>query len=257
MEFIIWVVHFTMGIFLSIVTIFLPMENLESRTITVFYSQVVANVLCVWLFRKYLDIKGIQKKLPLKEGLLFVFIGIGLCWGHRIFFLLFPEIGLDLYKQMGVEWIINTSRLMYTSVPVIIYTTVLAPLTEEILIRNVCLNAALRKGHKGYAIFITAFLFAISHRNAVQFLSAFIMGLLIGYLVLLTKDFRAAVLIHMANNTWSVLQGYFMMDIYEENLQTIDSFALIYGLPILGILILGCSTGRICYIYKRKRNCRF
>ena len=252
MEFIIWIVYFIMMLFKAIVVNLFHIESFENRTIIVYYTQAVTNVLCVYLFRRYLDMKSFRKRLHIKECLLPVLAGIGLCWGHRAFFLLFPGIGLDLYEQMGMEMITNINGLMYTSVPVIIYTTVLGPVTEEFLMRNVCFNAVLCRGHKGYAVFITALLFAISHWNAVQFISAFFMGLTIGYILLLTKDFRAAILVHISNNTWSVLQGSFMTDMYSKNPRMMDSPVLIYGLPVLGLILLGCSMGGIYYTTAKK-----
>lgn len=65
------------------------------------------------------------------------------------------------------------------------------------------LKEALKKYKSKYAVIIVSVLFAISHANLPQFISALCLGLLCGGVYVMAKDIKAPITIHVANNLYS------------------------------------------------------
>lgn len=80
----------------------------------------------------------------------------------------------------------------------------LPALIEEFALRGVVMQPLRRYGD-GFAIFVTALVFALMHGNMVQAPFALIAGLAIGYFSVATGSVWTGVLIHFANNLFSAL----------------------------------------------------
>lgn len=80
-----------------------------------------------------------------------------------------------------------------------LYTCVIAPVTEELLMRGVILKNASRVSQR-FGILLTAFLFSIMHENLPQFLFTFPLGILLGYITIRHNSLYPAILVHMAVN---------------------------------------------------------
>ena len=77
-------------------------------------------------------------------------------------------------------------------------------------------------------------LFAVSHRNPVQFASAICMGLILGSLLTLTGDIRITMMIHISNNVFSVMQSLFVKSGSEFSLSPAGIIASV----LIGFLFL-------------------
>lgn len=75
---------------------------------------------------------------------------------------------------------------------------------EEFLFRGV-LFGVLRKYGDGFAILISSLLFGLMHGNIIQIPFAFIGGLALAFLVMYTGSIIPAMLLHFANNFYSVI----------------------------------------------------
>lgn len=84
---------------------------------------------------------------------------------------------------------------------------VLAPIIEEILMRDFLLGSLTLNYGKTTALLISAFLFALLHFNMVQTLSAFICGIVLGLLYLYTGSVFCCILAHTGYN----MVSYIMM----------------------------------------------
>lgn len=111
---------------------------------------------------------------------------------------LFPET-MEFYDELEA----GLSELTYTN---ILYVGILAPVIEEIIFRFGILGLAYRFMPFWVANILQALLFGIYHGNVVQFAYAFILGLLIGYVVYRTRYFGFALILHMSIN----LSGLFL-----------------------------------------------
>ena len=92
-----------------------------------------------------------------------------------------------------------------TPVPAFIHVCLLAPVTEEILMRGFALNGLKRTYGSGTALLVSSLLFALLHFNMVQTLSAFICGLILGILYLRTGSLLCCMLAHGGYNLISFL----------------------------------------------------
>ena len=82
------------------------------------------------------------------------------------------------------------------------------PVAEEMVFRGAILrrlNEALGHRLRWVSIATTALLFAAAHGNMAQGVSAFIMGLVLGWVYIRTRSILPGIIIHWANNTIAVL----------------------------------------------------
>ncbi|SHE78234.1 hypothetical protein SAMN05444274_102382 [Mariniphaga anaerophila] len=82
---------------------------------------------------------------------------------------------------------------------------VIAPIIEELIFRGLILHG-LRKNYHGItAVIVSALLFSLFHLNPWQMPATFVLGLLLGWLVLRTKSILLAILGHSLNNLMVLL----------------------------------------------------
>ncbi len=110
----------------------------------------------------------------------------------------------DLPEQPLVQLLLKTGTPDLIAV-IFISAAILAPVSEELLFRG-ALFRLLRDifGNEREAVIATALLFALIHWNLQQFLSLFLMGVLLQLACNQTKTLLTAVLMHAANNLLSV-----------------------------------------------------
>lgn len=106
-------------------------------------------------------------------------------------------------------------------------------LIEEFLFRGVIMGSLLKFG-KAFAIFTSAVIFGLIHGNLVQIPFAFLVGLVIGTMVVETDSIWTGVIIHFINNFISVCFDY-LGGIVDDNLLVIINLFLMAFLIIIGI----------------------
>lgn len=84
---------------------------------------------------------------------------------------------------------------------------VVAPITEEILCRGILLRGMLNRLRPGTAIVLSALMFAIMHLNPWQAVTAFVIGLVLGWVYMRTRSLALCIFIHAFNNAVAL---YFM-----------------------------------------------
>lgn len=77
---------------------------------------------------------------------------------------------------------------------------VIMPILGEILFRGIILRGYLKNYTPLKAILLSAFFFGIIHFNVAQFITAFLIGLFLGYLYWQTKSLSLCIVIHIAHN---------------------------------------------------------
>lgn len=89
-----------------------------------------------------------------------------------------------------------------------LFSTALLPgLLEEMVFRGYLLTALRRYGDR-FAVVVTAMLFGLLHGNVLQIPFAFFLGLVMGYLVVVTGNIWTAIALHMFNNGLAVVMEY-------------------------------------------------
>lgn len=102
---------------------------------------------------------------------------------------------------------------------------ILVPVAEELVFRGAVLRGLLRlfsdKWHWG-AIVVSAVIFGAAHGNMAQFVHAFVMGLLIGWMYYRTSSIIPGILFHWVNNTVAYIMFHLMPQMADGKL--IDLF---------------------------------
>ncbi len=106
-----------------------------------------------------------------------------------------PGWGIEMRREMG--------RMAHPAV--LIAIVVAAPILEEVIFRGVMLDGLLKNYSPQRAIIFSAMLFGAIHLNPWQFVSAFVMGLFLGWVYYRTRSLGLAVLIHATNNLVALL----------------------------------------------------
>ena len=105
-------------------------------------------------------------------------------------------------------------------------------LIEEFLFRGVIMGSLLRFG-KPFAIFTSALVFGLVHGNLVQIPFAFMVGLVIGAMVVETNSIWTGVIIHFINNFISLCLDY-LSRVIDENILNVFYTFLLASIIIMG-----------------------
>lgn len=87
----------------------------------------------------------------------------------------------------------------------IFFGCVAAPLLEEMLFRGVILRSFLHQYSRKESILWSALIFGLAHLNAYQFVTAFILGIVLGWLYERTRSLWPSILLHAAFNAYVTL----------------------------------------------------
>lgn len=82
----------------------------------------------------------------------------------------------------------------------ILKVVILAPVIEELIFRGIIMHGLMRNYSGITAVVVSALLFALFHLNPWQFPATFILGLLLGLLMLRTRNIFLCILGHAINN---------------------------------------------------------
>lgn len=87
-----------------------------------------------------------------------------------------------------------------------IFSTAIVPgICEEIAYRG-CAMGILRKYGKGFTVIAVSLVFGLVHGNIIQFLFAFLVGIILAYITIQTDNILIAMCVHATNNALSVIQ---------------------------------------------------
>ena len=136
-----------------------------------------------------------------------------------------------------------TGRLVYA-----LTIAVVPALVEEFAIRGAVMQPLRRYGDK-FAILASSIFFAILHGNLIQAPFALIAGIAIGYSVCITNSLWTGILIHFANNLYSVLTEFMIEDI--SNPEALDAVYTISTVTLTVVSVLGSV---IFILLKNKRK---
>lgn len=120
---------------------------------------------------------------------------------------LLEGVGISLYEAD-----FSTAPELKSTAVSIVYSVLVAPVTEELLMRGFVLKNLSRTGQR-FGIIMSAFLFGIWHENISQFILAFAAGCFFGYLTVKHDSLVPAILCHMAVNGFAEL--YSIFDTYQ------------------------------------------
>ena len=99
----------------------------------------------------------------------------------------------------------------------ILKIVVIAPITEELIFRGVIMHGLMRNYSKFTAIFVSALMFALFHLNPWQFPATFMLGLLLGILMVRTRNIYLCIVGHAINNGLVLISMYYAGQIQQTS----------------------------------------
>ena len=190
--------------------------------------------------RKWWDITGIysknEDKVELKE-----FIPKA-AW---IFAIILP-VSIALNNIILMLPISNTSEgyqvantnfysgdVIYTILGAGIFT----PILEELVYRGIVYKNIRAVSKAGYSILFSALLFGLIHANIVQFIYAFLIGILLAYFLEREKTILAPILAHMFANLFAIFREKYVNLSFMTD-KTLTAWLISFGFLALGIILL-------------------
>lgn len=142
-------------------------------------------------------------------------------------------------ENFGIHSPKSPVLLEHTVISLILNLIVVAllPALLEELIYRVCILGTLRRYGDGFAIVVSAVLFAFVHGGLGQSVFALLVGLVLGYLTVVTGSILPAFLVHFANNALSIFMQYQSFIIPEE-MRSAFYGATLYTVGIIGGVVL-------------------
>lgn len=184
--------------------------------------------------------------VSLWRGLLWLLCGLGLCLVANFI----TNFIMAFLVQFGVpvpempDLLINTPLSLVLNIVVF---AVLPALLEEIFFRGYVLQL-LRRYNDTAALFVSALLFGLMHGNVLQIPFAFMVGLILGLIVLRTDNIWLAVGLHFLNNAMSMALQYIGLFADTEAERALQYYTL------AAILILiGAVAGVVLLATRRKK----
>ena len=174
-----------------------------------------------------------SKKLGISKFILWVLFGMMCCIAAQFLVSYFIQIVYSLTGKMLEAPEYAKSNSVFALFMELLATVIVPAITEEFAMRC-CSLQLLRKYGKGFAVLCVSVVFGLLHGNIVQFVFAFIIGVILGYVTVMTDSILPAVIIHGANNGLSVTSSvaeYFS----GEETSNIVSVVLYVLFAVLGI----------------------
>ena len=166
-----------------------------------------------------------------------IMVGVGFCYAANIVVSLLQSSFQNIFPFVQTE--IELPRGGLGFILSVISVAVAPALLEEFLFRGAIMGNLIKYG-KPFAIFTSAFLFGLVHGNLVQIPFAFLVGLVLGFLIIETDSIWTGVIIHFINNFISVCVDYLGDYVKEDilNIFYLIAVALFIVIGIVGIYIL-------------------
>ncbi|HAJ96850.1 MAG TPA: hypothetical protein DCO72_03850 [Ruminococcus sp.] len=198
----------------------------------------LANVLVSWLGCRAtkVPIPNLFKTENLTAGKMFSYVCITF-FLHLLSENVIVKV-MALFDNAGID--VNTADMDMSKdakylILSFVYGVIVAPITEELLMRGFFLKTTSRVSQR-FGIFITAIFFGLLHQNLPQFILAFIAGSFWGYIVVKHNSIVPSIICHMAANGIVELSGIF--DIYGIDLGTTLVNIVYVTLALIGLVLL-------------------
>ena len=99
----------------------------------------------------------------------------------------------------------------------ILKVVIMAPVIEELIFRGIIMHGLMRNYSKFTAVFASALMFALFHLNPWQFPATFILGLILGILMIRTRNIYLCILGHAINNALALVSMKYWDDLQKTS----------------------------------------
>jgi membrane protease YdiL (CAAX protease family) len=131
----------------------------------------------------------------------------------------------------------------------ILKVVIMAPVIEELIFRGIIMHGLMRNYSKFTAVFVSALMFALFHLNPWQFPATFILGLLLGILMLRTRNIYLCILGHAINNGLVLISIY-----YWGGIQKISFYQSSKSNQLIISAIIASVALALIFILSRQRT---
>ncbi|MBQ3537545.1 MAG: CPBP family intramembrane metalloprotease [Clostridia bacterium] len=121
---------------------------------------------------------------------------------------------------------------VFESIVLVIGMSCMPALFEELVFRGIIMQS-LRKYGDWFAIFASALVFALIHGNIAQTPFAFIAGIALGYISVVSGSLWPSVILHFLNNFLATINSFLMPALSDEAFYAYSSLSL-YGIVFVG-----------------------
>jgi len=184
-----------------------------------------------------------RKKIGKLPAFAWISVGMGCCVGANYV----TAIVIELFKQFGYE--LTKSEYAKPSSVIecvaIVFSTALAPALCEEFAMRCCALGALRKYGKGFAVVAVSIVFGLIHGNVIQFVFAFLLGLVFGYITIATDSILPAMFIHGLNNGISVVNDIVVYAAGDKAAENVG--------PVFYIVWLAFAAWGLVYLVIKKK----
>jgi membrane protease YdiL (CAAX protease family) len=126
----------------------------------------------------------------------------------------------------------------------VLKVVIIAPIVEEMIFRGVIMHGLMKNYSKFTAVFVSALMFALFHLNPWQFPATFILGLLLGILMVRTRNIWLCIAGHAINNGlvmvsiryWKELQDTVFFQGSKSGQLLISAFLVVIALLFIFLL---------------------
>lgn len=175
-----------------------------------------------------------------KKPSLFAWIGLGMgiCIGANVV----VSLIITLCEKLGYELTQGETPepdSIFSCVTLFIAVSIVPAICEEFAMRC-CSLGVLRKYGTGFAVFTVSVVFGLLHGNVIQFVFAFLIGLILGYVTVRTESIVPAILIHALNNAISAIGDIadYILSKDASTYITLIAYVLWISLSIAGLVYL-------------------
>ena len=219
--------------------------NKTAGVIINFFCWLTPYTVMLGLFHKnFIDTLSLKK--PNNYGASYFFIGLTCSY-------LTAQISsliVDLLTYVGIKSVTPKSLLEYENTPAgilifIIEVAFFPAIVEEFIFRGV-LFGCLRRYGEVFAMVASAAVFGLFHGNIEQTVFAFLLGIVLAFVVIKTDSLIIAVLIHFVNNFKSCI-----IKVLSDNTLLWSQLSVIVGVLTLVVIVI---PGVVAYFKLRKNN---
>ncbi len=169
---------------------------------------------------------------------------------------------VNLASQLFVENTVSTNSAQFLSLgaPLLIFFIgVLAPICEEVVFRGAIFSGMKKEGNVFKAILASGLLFGLLHMNVNQACYAFVIGVLLGFLVEATGSIFSSILYHVLVNATNaimmVITSSAMSDELMETAQEAVSTGMLLNMVcVYFVLAVIGTTIAICLLVWMSKN---
>jgi len=187
---------------------------------------------------EYFKASGFEKKFSWKTALIAVAVSVICLFGFNaltnVFVVSLQKLGYN--SAIGGIAIPNFGfYILY-----VILMCVIPAICEEALFRGTILKGMLEKG-KTYAVMMSALLFMLMHGGPDQTIHQFILGIILGYLLVYSGSIWVPILVHFLNNFYAITIIYITGD-GSSQVQALPSWGELALTLVIGLAMAAISA---------------